>query len=241
MNQIENKTVFITGGSRGIGNAIAKRFATLGAKVAICARNEPSLQTAERELKELSPHILALTCDISNSASVRQCVEKVQSELGTIDILINNAGTYIPESVLETTVETWDQQFNNNLKGPFLVTQAVVPQMIENNSGRIIFISSTIALESPPMNSCYTATKWGTDGFAGCISRELIDSNITIHVLRPGFTDTSIFDSIGKPDWDIDWIDPDEIAGAAEYLCSLPKHAHVPELTYMTTFQRKNY
>lgn len=241
MSSLQNKTVFITGGSRGIGKATARYFAKQGANVAICARNPESLEMAKQDLQSVSSNTITLPCDTSNKNEIQSTVRQINDRFGTIDILINNAGTYVPGSVLETSVEEWDRQFTINLNGPFLTTQAVVPQMIENGSGIIIFVSSTIALESPAFNSLYTATKYGLDGFSGSISQELLDHNIKVHTLRPGFTDTSIFDKIGKPDWDIDWIDPDEIAHAAEYLCTLPAHAHVPELTYMTTFQRKTF
>lgn len=241
MLPLKDKTVFITGGSRGIGRATALHFAKQGANVAVCARLSESLQKIETELQAISPNSIALACDITSKQEIDNGIKQINNRFGTIDILINNAGTYVPGSVLETTVEEWDRQFDINLKGPFLMTQAVVPQMMENGGGIILFVSSTIALESPPMNSLYTATKWGLDGFSGSISQELIEHNIKVHTLRPGFTDTSIFDSIGKPDWGIDWIDPVEIARAAEYLCTLPAHAHVPELTYTTTFQRKGY
>ena len=241
MKDFHNRVVFITGGSRGIGKAIALRFARAGAKVAICARNQESLLKAKQELRAVSQDVLALTADISNSDSIKTCVKEIRDTWGPIDILVNNAGIYRFGKVTEATPEEWDRQFAINLKGPFLVTQAVVPQMIERRSGIIIFISSTIALISPPENACYTATKRGLEGFVGCIAQELCEHGIKVHVVRPGFTDTSIFDEIGKPPLDIDWIAPDEIAEAVEFLCCLPEHAQVPELTYMTTFQRKEY
>lgn len=241
MGALEGKTVFITGGTRGIGRATAVRFAKAGAKVAICGRRVESLREAEAELKTLAPAAYAFRAGIEDRAAIEAGAAAVKDALGPIDILINNAGIYQPNPLLEVSAEEWDRQFGINLKGTFIVTQAVVPQMIENGGGRIVFVSSTIAQISPPGNACYTATKWGLEGFAGCVAQELLDHNITTHVLRPGFTDTTIFDEIGKPDMDIDWIDPDEIAAAAEFLCGLPPHAQVPELTYMTTFQKRSY
>ncbi len=241
MQSLENKSVLITGGSRGIGKAIAFHFAKKEANVAICARSPEPLAKAEKELLAISPTSMAVQCDASKKQDIENCVKQVKERFGKIDILINNAGTYVPGNILDTSVEEWDRQFEINLKGPFLMTQAVVPHMIDNGGGIIIFVSSTIGLESPAGISLYTATKWGLDGFSGSISPELLDENIKVHTLRPGFTDTSIFDEIGKPDIDIDWLQPEELAHAAEYLCTLPQHAHVPELTYMTTFQRKGY
>lgn len=241
MNDLRNRVVWITGGTRGIGKAIALRLARTGAAIAICGRREDSLRDASNELKQLNPNVLGVKVDISNSKDIEACERQIRDTFGPVDILINNAGVYRYASLLETTPEMWDTQFDINLKGSFLATRAVVPSMIERRSGTIVFISSTIAVISPPLNSCYTATKWGLEGFAGCLGQELVDAGIKVHVLRPGFTDTSIFDEIGKPDLEIDWIDPDEIAQAVEFLLHLPKHAQVPELTYMTTFQRRTY
>ena len=238
---LQNQVVFVTGGSRGIGKALVRRFASAGAKVAFCARDVSSLHHAEEEIRSLTPHLYAFQADVSDADAIRRGVEAIRHTFGPITILVNNAGIYRPGSILETSLASWQDHFRVNLKGLFLVTQAVVPQMIENGGGRILFISSTIAQISPPQNTCYTATKWGLEGFAGCIAQELLEHHVNVHVLRPGFTATSIFDEIGKPDGEIDWIDPDEIAAAAEFLCRLPPHAQVPELTYMTSFQRSGY
>ncbi len=241
MDKLHNKVVFVTGGSRGIGFAIVKRLAERGAKVSFCARKENILREAEAQVKEITPDVYAFPADITDAQTIQQGVSEIGKNFGPIDILVNNAGIYIPGNVVDTALEQWEKQFAINLKGAFIVSKAVAPQMIERQSGRMIFISSTIALISPPGNSCYTATQWGFDGFVGCIAPELLERGIYVHTLRPGFTDTSIFDEIGKPDMDIDWLDSKEIADAVDYLCQLPDHVQVPELTCMTTFQRKEY
>lgn len=240
-HSLEGQVVFITGGSSGIGKAGAKRFAEMGLKVAICARREDKLNSAVQELKTISNDVLGLQMDISKADQVRQGINRIHNELGPIDILINNAGIYRWGNLIDTTIEEFDQQMDINLKGAFLVTQAVLPGMIERKKGRIIFVSSTITLESPPMNTVYNACKFGIEGWAGCLAQEVIDDNINVHTLRPGFTATDVFNEIEKPPIDPDWIDPDEFAKVFEFLCTLPQHAQVPELSYMTTFQRKEY
>ncbi len=241
IEHLQGKTAFITGGSRGIGKSIAMRIAKAGAKVALCARREALLNEAVDELKTVTPDVLGIPADVSVASQVESCVQQIESAFGPIDILVNNAGIYRFGNVTDTTLDEWESQFAINLKGPFLVTQVIAERMKEHRSGRIIFISSAIAVVSPPANALYTATKRGLEGFAGSIAQELCDYGITCHVVRPGFTDTPIFDDIGKPDWDIDWIAPDEIAEAVDFLCRLPKHAQVPELNYITTFQRITY
>lgn len=241
MKFLEGQTAFVTGGSRGMGKAIALHLAGAGAKVAVCARREGDLEAAGRELRAIVPDCLALPLDISRAEDVLAGVERIEATLGPIDILINNAGIFRSGPVWEMTVGEWDAQFGINLKGQFLVTRAVVPGMIARRRGRIIFISTVAALFSFPGLSCYTAVKRGLEGFAGCLAQELCEHGIKVHVLRPGFTETSIFEETGKPDLDIDWIQPREIAETVEYLLRLPEHAQVPELTYMTTFDRRQY
>jgi len=239
---LAERTVLVTGGSRGIGRSIARRLAQAGAKVAICARRNDSLDAALAELRTVTPHVLGLVADVSQSADVDACVAEINRQWGAVDILINNAGIYRNASIEDTTTAMWDLQFDINLKGSFLMTRAVVPGMVERRRGTIVFISSMVAVCSFPHHSAYAATKWGLDGFAGCIGQELVDSGIKVHVIRPGFTDTTIFDEIGgKPNLDTDWIQPDEIAGAVEFLLRLPEHAQVPELNYTTTVHRKSY
>ncbi|MBN2329881.1 MAG: SDR family oxidoreductase [Candidatus Omnitrophica bacterium] len=239
---LENRVALVTGGSRGIGRAVAMRLARAGARTAICARSQSSLDDALSEMRQISPNVLGIAADISRSSEVEACIRQIKDQWGGVDILINNAGVYQPAGLTETTPQMWDAQFDVNLKGAFLMTRAAVPDMIERKTGTIIFISSMVAVMSLPDHSCYAACKWGMDGFAGCIGQELVDHGIKVHVIRPGFTDTSIFDSIGgKPDFDVDWIDPDEIAGAVEFLLRLPRHAQIPELNYTTTAHRKTY
>lgn len=243
MNQfLKDRIALVTGGSRGMGKSVALRLARAGARVAICARRKDSLDAAWAEIKKITPFVLGISTDVSQSTDVEACVAEVKRQWGTVDILINNAGIYRYASIENTPVAMWDSQFDSNLKGPFLMTRAVVPGMIERKRGTIIFISSMVAVSSLPNHAAYSATKWGLDGFAGCIGQELVDCGIKVHVIRPGFTDTTIFDEIGgKPNLDTDWIQPDEIAGAVEFLLRLPEHAQVPELNYTTTTHRKSY
>ncbi|MDX9753575.1 MAG: SDR family oxidoreductase, partial [bacterium] len=142
----------------------------------------------------------------------------------------------------ELTVADWDLQYAVNIKGPFLVTKAVLPAMMAQKQGILIYISSTAALISPPGNACYASTKWGLDGMTGSFARELCEYGIKCHTLRPGYVDTHLFDADSRPtNPEIDWIAPEEIANCIEFLCRLPAHAQVPDLNYTTTYQRKKY
>jgi NADP-dependent 3-hydroxy acid dehydrogenase YdfG len=240
--ELRNQVAFITGGSSGIGKACARHLAQLGMKIAICSRRPDKLERTAAELRAITPQVLAFPLDVTDAAAVDRGVREIEENLGPIDLLLSNAGVYRYGRVVDMSTADWDLQFDVNLKGHFLVSRAVVPSMMERKTGRLIFTSSTITLISPPDNAGYNACKRGLEAFANGIAQELIDYNINVHVLRPGFTDTDAFDEIGgKPDLEVDWIDPAELAHAVEFLCRLPKHAQVPDLTYMTTFQRRNH
>lgn len=242
METLKGSVALITGGSRGIGRAIAFRLAKLGCKIAICARQPASLQNTEAELKIQTRNVLARSVDVTDASAVQQLVETVIEKWGCIDLVINNAGILRSGKIHELPVDDWDLQYAVNIKGPFLVTKAVLPHMIKQKQGLLIYISSTAALISPPGNACYASTKWGLDGMVGSFARELCDYNIKCHTIRPGYVDTSLFENDGKPqNPDIDWIDPEEIADTVEFLCHLPPHAQVPDINYTTTYQRKKY
>ncbi len=239
---LKNKVAWVTGGSRGMGRAIAERLVRLGAKTAICARRLDSLERAVAELQALSPEVIGVAADVSLSDDVDRCIQEIGNRWGSVDILINNAGIYRFGNIENVSPGEWDAQFAINLKAPFLTTRAVVPGMMEKKEGTIVFISSMVAVHTFPQHSCYAASKWGLDGFAGSVAQELVEHGIKVHVLRPGFTDTTIFEDIGgKPKLDVDWIAPEEIAGAVEFLLRLPRHAQVPELNYTTTAHRRGY
>lgn len=242
MGFLREKIAVVTGGSRGIGRAIALRLAAMGYKIAICGRDSSSLQIAEGELKCVRRHVIARTVDVTDSESVHAFIDQVLQKWGKIDVVINNAGVLRSGLIQDLPVADWDLQFAVNLKGPFLVTKAVVPHMIERKNGSLIYISSTAALISPPGNACYAATKWGLDGMVGSFARELCEFNIKCHTIHPGYVDTTLFDESGKPEnTEIDWISPSEIADGVEFLLKLPAHAQVPDLTYTTTYQRKKF
>lgn len=242
MLDLRGQVAVVTGGSRGIGRAIALRFAQMGAKTAICARQPGPLQNTEAQMKLSTRHVLARTVDVTDAQAIQHFVDIIVAKWGRIDILVNNAGVLRSGKVQDLPLEDWDWQFQVNMKGPFLFTKAVLPHMKKQQAGRLIYISSTAALISPPGNACYAATKWGLDGLVGSFARELCDDNIKCHTIRPGYVNTSLFDIPGRPDNPaIDWIEPDEIANSVEFLCGLPAHAQVPDLNYTTTYQRKKF
>jgi len=143
--KLENKVALITGGSRGIGKAVAAAFAREGAKLALCARSADELQQTIAELRRTKAQAQGWTCDVTMESSVKDLVHEAQRAFGRIDILVNNAGVMTrPAPMVELEVRKWDYTIAVNLRGPFLVTQAVLPFMHKQNSGSVINVSSTI-------------------------------------------------------------------------------------------------
>lgn len=243
MKFLEGQTAFVTGGSRGMGKAIALHLAGAGAKVAVCARREGDLEAAGRELRAIVPDCLALPLDISRAEDVQAGVERIEATLGPIDILINNAGIFLNGPVWEMTVGEWDAQFGINLKGQFLVTRAVVPGMIARRRGRVLFISSIAAQYYRKNFTLYFASKWALSGFAHCVAKETHEYNIHVHILCPGMTETNFFETLnGRPHpEECAYLKPDTVAALAEHLVCLPENVDTNEYSLFPSFQLKNF
>jgi 3-oxoacyl-[acyl-carrier protein] reductase len=176
----------VTGGSRGIGRAIALKLAELGSAVAICGRDVQALQAVEAELRHRAPKVHSQRVDVTRSADVAELVEKTQAALGPISILVNNAGLGIFGPVQEKSEEDWDRVLNTNLKSIFLVSRAVAPSMIRHGRGDIINISSLAGRNTFAGGGLYCASKWGVQGLSGCMAEDLRGHGIRVSVVCPG-------------------------------------------------------
>jgi 3-oxoacyl-[acyl-carrier protein] reductase len=186
MSDFKNKTVFITGGSRGIGRAIAEKFATSGANVVITykSRVDPNYFKPKK--------ILYFKCDSSNSKRIKTVVEKTIKKFGKIDILINNAGITKDGLIMRMSEESWDSVINTNLKGTFLFTKEVLKSMVKHHKGKIINISSIVATAGNAGQSNYVASKAGMIGLTKALAKELSAYNIQVNVVAPGYVDTDM-------------------------------------------------
>jgi 3-oxoacyl-[acyl-carrier protein] reductase len=178
----------ITGGSRGIGQAIAKRLAALGAAVGICGRDEEKLRLASRELEAAGAKVLARRADVTKVADIRSLIDAAEKQLGVITILVNNAGTGGGGfgAIQEKSEAEWDQVMNTNLKSVFFVSRAVIPGMIQRRSGDIINISSLAGKNTFAGGGIYCASKWGLQGLSGCMAEDLRSHGIRVSVICPG-------------------------------------------------------
>jgi 3-oxoacyl-[acyl-carrier protein] reductase len=185
----KNKTVIITGGTRGIGKSLVKIFNEVGANVIITGTKK--YNSANLDLLKNNSRIQYNQLDYSSNKSVKQFIHLVR-DLDRVDVLINNAGVNKIDNISEISVEDWDWINTINLKGPFLLTQAVSENMKKQESGKIINIASIFSVISKVKRAVYSATKWGLIGFTKAVALELAPFNIQVNAVSPGFVDTDL-------------------------------------------------
>jgi 3-oxoacyl-[acyl-carrier protein] reductase len=192
MESLKGKVALVTGAGKGIGRAIAIALAAEGVNVGLVARTENDLQQVADELTRLNVKAAVAAADVSDINSVNSAVEKIHSQLGNIDILINNAGTAAFGKFLELEPAAWENQVKVNLFGVYYVTRAVLPQMIERKTGDIINISSTAGLKGAPVTSAYSASKFGVMGLTESLMQEVRKHNIRVTALTPSTVVTEL-------------------------------------------------
>jgi NAD(P)-dependent dehydrogenase (short-subunit alcohol dehydrogenase family) len=189
-DRLKGKVALISGGATGMGGASAKLFAAEGAKVAIVDRNLEAAQAACAEIVATGGMAVALQADVSKSVEVTAAVAAAQKALGPITVLFNHAGTIVIKPFLETTEEEWDWLHDVNVKSMFLMTKAVLPQMIAAGGGSIVCTSSISAVLATPNEVLYDTTKGAVHMFARAIAVEYRDRNIRCNAVCPGFIRT---------------------------------------------------
>ena len=191
--KLRNKTILITGGSRGIGRAIALACAREGARIAICSRTESEVQKTAAELRALRADAEGWVCDVSLEEPVSTLIANVFQKFGHIDVLINNAGVMTRASAAqELDLKKWDYTIAVNLRGTFLVTRAVLADMIGRKCGSIINVSSSIGRMAYPNFIAYSTSKWGLEGFTQALAAELGPHHIRVNSVDPGIVATKI-------------------------------------------------
>ena len=189
--KLEQKNVFITGSSRGIGLAIAHKFASLGANVVLNSRGEIS----EELLAEFKPYgvkVLAISGDVSDFADAKRMVDQAIEELGSVDILVNNAGITQDTLMLKMTEEDFEKVLKVNLTGAFNMTQSVLKPMIKAREGAIINMSSVVGLMGNIGQANYAASKAGLIGFTKSVAREVANRNVRVNAIAPGMIESDM-------------------------------------------------
>jgi len=225
---LTDAVALVTGGSRGIGRAIALRLAALGAAVAICGRDGAALQESSAAIARSGGRVFSQVADVTHSADVSDLVAKTESALGPISILINNAGIGLFGLAHEKSEADWDRVLGTNLKSAFLVSRAVVPSMIRRGSGDIINISSLAGRNAFAGGGLYCASKWGLQGLSACMAEDLRDFGIRVSVIAPGSVATG-FSGRGPKDA-AKALKPEDVAHAVAMIATQGPQSFLSEI-----------
>ncbi|PSL42189.1 3-oxoacyl-[acyl-carrier-protein] reductase [Planomicrobium soli] len=229
MTNLTGKTAIITGGSRGIGAEIARRFSDAGAKVVVnYSGSQEKAEAVVADIQANGGEAIAVKANVSDSEAVKAMVDETMNAFGSIDILVNNAGITRDNLMMRMKDDEWDDVINTNLKGVFICTKAVTRQMMKQRAGRIINIASIVGVMGNAGQANYVAAKAGVIGLTKTTARELASRNITANAVAPGFITTDMTDKLSE---DIQkamltqiplgrFGKPEEVAKAALFLAS---------------------
>ena len=236
MNRLAGKTAIVTGAGRGIGNAVARRFAEEGAKVILISRNPASCGGAADTINaEFPESCKAYPCDVADAAAVEECVKAILADYPSIDILVNNAGITKDTLLMRMKESDWDAVMDTNLKSVFLFVKALQRTLMKSPAGRIINMSSIVGLTGNVGQANYAASKAGVIGFTKSVAQELASRKVTCNAICPGFIATEMTDAIPEAAREAlltripmrDMGKPEDIANCALFLAS-------DEARYMT-------
>jgi NADP-dependent 3-hydroxy acid dehydrogenase YdfG len=247
---LAGRVAVVTGASSGIGEATAKRLAASGAKVAVLARRADRLQKLVNEIEQSGGTALAIAIDVSDADAVRAAADRVASELGTADLLFNNAGVMLPAPVEEQRFDQWQQQIDLNISGLMYVIGAFVPQLIasaaEKGVADLINTSSIGAQNIFPNFAVYAGTKAYVTHMSRTLRAELGPKGIRVSAIEPGIVKTELADHVtdaGATEWiadtkgKIDVLESEDVAEAINFLAGQPARVNIQQLTIMPTAQ----
>ena len=225
---LAEKTVLVTGASRGIGRAIASRLGRLGASVAICARSRDEVERTAAGLRDEGIRTLPIVADVTRAEDVESMIEQTCSQLGEIEILVNNAGVGVFGPFHERSESDWDAVLDTNLKAVFLASRAVAPRMIRLGRGHIVNISSLASKSAFPGGAVYCASKWGLMGLTACMAEDLRAHGIRVSVICPGSVATDFSSHAGRDPATL--LQPQDVAHAVAMLVTQSPQSFISEV-----------
>ena len=230
---LQSKVAVVTGGNRGIGAAIARTLAELGATTVICGRNESELNKIAADISSRGS-CQAIRCDITNLPDVEDFATNVRDRFGPVNILVNNAGIgEFGGPLHKLDPADWNKILNTNLRGVYYMVRAFAPMMIERRSGEIINISSLAGKNALPNGAAYAASKWGLNGLSYSLAEELRQHNIRVTVVCPGSVNTELSPHEGKDPRKM--LQPDDVAHVVEMLVTQQQRSFVSEVLIRPT------
>jgi 3-oxoacyl-[acyl-carrier protein] reductase len=233
---LRGKVVLILGGGRGLGRSIALGASRLGAHVAVASRSKPDLEALQRDIeRETGASPLVIVADVRDTGAVEAAVETTRGKWGRVDAGVYNAGVGYWEAVTEMPEERWDETLDTNLKGAFLFTRVVLPVMLAQRRGQLVYVSSRLAAEPLVRYAAYCASKAGLRAFAEVVAKEAGDRGIRVTTVLPGLIDTGFSDGPHRrprdrrPPQEL-MLSADEVADQILQVIRAPDNAWVKEL-----------
>lgn len=228
MRGLKDKVTIVTGGAQGIGSAVAERFAAEGARIVLTSRDGTKAKEAADALNRKGGDARGFSLNIDDRDSVKNLVDGVVEDYGSIEVLINNAGMVRDTLLMRMKQEDWDEVIHVNLGGVFACTQAVIRQMMRQRSGRIINMTSIVGLSGNPGQANYAASKAGIIGFTKSVAKEVGSRGITVNAIAPGYIETAMTEALPEAVRSA-FLEatplsragqPDDVAGIAAFLAS---------------------
>jgi 3-oxoacyl-[acyl-carrier protein] reductase len=231
---LQARIAVVTGAGRGIGAAIARSLAGLGATVLLCGRTRSALESTAKTIAEARGKAEVVTCDVANLGSVEAAAQHVDKTFGRIDILVNNAGIGgFGGPLHQLPPDGWDQILNTNLRGVYYMIRSFAPAMIRARTGHIINISSLAGKNALPNGAAYAASKWGLNGLSYSVAEELRGNNIRVSVICPGSVNTDLSPHTGKDHSKM--LQPEDVAHVVEMLVTQAPQSFVSEILLRPT------
>ena len=227
---LKNKTVIITGASKGIGRALALMLAEKGANLSLVARSEIELLELKAEIEILGAKAEVFVGSVSDEDFVKSTVKSTQEIFGTIDSLVNNAGFGIFKQATDISTTEWDSIYDTNVKGTFLFCKETIPHMKSQGAGHIINVASDVAKRVFDGGSLYCSSKYAQDAFSMALRKEVRKDGIKVSVVYSGLVDTYFHSKVEGDPYQSDYLTAQNMADVITYILEAPKHVVIDEL-----------
>lgn len=227
---VEKKCAIISGASRGIGEAISRKLAQDGYRVCLLARNENDLNALCASISESGGDAVAFAVDLSNAEELNEKFARIGSTLGTVDLLVCNAGAGKFQPIMELELADWDLQMNLNARASFVLSRLVVPLMVQRKKGHLVFITSDAARRTFSNGVAYCASKFAQHAMAAALRQELRPSNVKVTEILPGLVASYFNNSTPDSQEKSDWLKPADVADAVSYAVAAPPNVIVDEI-----------